>query len=161
MRTYLPSLPTPWLPPSPTENQAAAGLSCTHSNVRRASFSDFGDTGACSTLSFNGLNGVVGSNQWDAADGNWDPSDPIGECAANEFVSGVAQLTGTTDALLCCPANVTHQSCEVATIGGPLPGVDWDAWYGKAQCPNPNEYVAGVSVNPSTGGPHSILCCQP
>src|SRR5579872_7386472 len=38
MRTYLPSLPTPSLPPSPTENQAAAGLSCTHSNVRRANF---------------------------------------------------------------------------------------------------------------------------
>jgi hypothetical protein len=31
-------LPTPWLPPSPTENQAAAGLSCTHSNVRRATY---------------------------------------------------------------------------------------------------------------------------
>jgi hypothetical protein len=56
----------------------------------------------------------------------------------------------------------------------PNGSTDWDPGYWKLEC-GLNEYVAGtsnnapqcqgnvagISVNPSTGRPHALLCCHP
>jgi hypothetical protein len=36
---------------------------------------------------------------------------------------------------------------------------DWDVGAFKGQCAT-NEYVAGISVHPGSGAPHSLLCCR-
>jgi hypothetical protein len=105
---------------------------------------------------------------WGDAGATWDWSSGRfkGECARNEYVAGVAQSTsGQMDSLLCCPGSVAKNSCtpkqfewgdsrEASNSG------DWDATYFKGEC-GTGRYVAGVSRDPSSGRPSTLLCCTP
>jgi hypothetical protein len=104
-------------------------------------------------------------NGWD-----WDPGSYKYECAANEYVQGVSQGgNGVLASILCCPANVTHQSCkpEIFYSGDSADyrSPDWDPGYYKGQCPS-GQYMAGVSspAFASVGAAsamHGLLCCAP
>jgi hypothetical protein len=109
----------------------------------------------------NGDNRGYNDNGWD-----WQVNYIKDECGVNEFVEGLSQgKNGYIHGVLCCPGNVTHQSCEsqifyssnsLAYGSGP----DTDPGYNKGICPN-GQYVAGVSQNIPDGGVYSILCCSP
>jgi len=129
--------------------------------------SKFPQNTGCYARSFGVGNG--GNSNGDTADGSWDPGNfYIGQCAANEFVAGVAQSTsGVVDALLCCPGSVTHKSCTTQVFANQnssgFSGIDWDDGYDKGQCPS-GQYVAGVSeysTTTSSGFPHALRCCTP
>lgn len=103
-------------------------------------------------------------NGWD-----WDPNNYKDECAANEFVQGIAQTqSGHLAGILCCPGNVTHQNCSAQvfyngnssafTSSSP----DWDLYYYKGQCTG-SQYVAGISTpdDANVGAAHAVLCCSP
>jgi hypothetical protein len=103
--------------------------------------------------------------------GDWDQSYVKGECAANEYVQGVAQnISGLLSTLYCCQGTVGHKSCDVQIFySSNSPGYgsnpDWDPYYYKGQCPA-GQYVAGVSAvysasNGTPGAPHALLCCTP
>ena len=130
-------------------------------------FDRFEQGSSCYLRPFDGLNGVDGDNRGDNDNNtDWDPGRNKGECAAEEFVAGVGQdHSGRTNGLLCCPGFVEHNSCVQQLFFSPFPGIDWDYGFGKAQCPNADQYVAGVSVEPQEfnnwGSPHAILCCSP
>jgi hypothetical protein len=103
-------------------------------------------------------------NGWD-----WDPANYKTECAANEFVQGVAQTqSGLLAWILCCPGQVTHKNCSAQVFfnGNSLAftssSPDWDDFYYKGQCTG-LQYVAGISTpdNASNGAAHAILCCSP
>lgn len=127
---------------------------------------DFPQSQSCETLNFGGSNGGV---QWysdPAPVGDWASGFFKGECSKNQFVAGVGQSqSGGTDALLCCPGSVGHNSCNAqpfssGNMANSSTPYDWDYGYYKAECNN-GQYVAGVSVAQSNGAPHSILCCSP
>jgi hypothetical protein len=131
-------------------------------------FDLFQQSSACYLRPFDGLNGVDGSNRGDTDNNtNWDPGGGnIGECAANEFVAGVGQdHSGRTNGLLCCPGSVGHNACVPEFFYSPLPGIDWDYGFAKAQCQSADQYIAGISVSPQEfnnwGSPEAILCCSP
>jgi len=120
------------------------------------------------------LNEDVG--QFPSTSGDWDPYYWKGECAANEFVSGVSQFAfapyqGGLDRILCCPGSVTHANCGTQAFdSGNSPGFltnspDWDQGYYKGQCQS-GQYVAGVSAIANgnygvVGSAHALLCCSP
>jgi hypothetical protein len=96
---------------------------------------------------------------------DWDVGALKDECAANEYVQGVAQDTsGVFRTVLCCPGSVNHRSCtaEIFTssnspsYGSP----DWDVGYLKGNC-GAGKYVAGVARRPGHGAVDGLLCCLP
>jgi hypothetical protein len=93
---------------------------------------------------------------------DWDSGYYKGECAPNEYVTGVAQSTsGWTTSIECCLGNVTHQSCTAHPLDSSGLDTDWDSGYLKGTCPL-RQYVAGVSTDFRAGGsPHMVLCCAP
>jgi hypothetical protein len=103
-------------------------------------------------------------NGWD-----WDPGSYKTECRANEYVAGVSQWSGNgvLASILCCPASVTHQSCDAQVFSNgdsrAYTPPDWNSGYYKGQCPA-GQYVAGIS-SPAyasvgiIGSAHAILCC--
>jgi hypothetical protein len=104
-------------------------------------------------------------SNWD-----WDPGSYKTECAANEFVAGVSQASGNgvLTNILCCPASVTHKSCDAQVFyNGDSPAFvqpDWDGGYYKGQCPA-GQYVAGISTPAYSsiginGAAHALLCCS-
>lgn len=106
---------------------------------------------------------VNGNPDWDS--GYWKL-----ECGNNEYVAGVSENhTGCYGnnqfhGVLCASGNSLSNTCSVRVFaGGDSRGVtssgDWDFGAFKGEC-GQNQYVAGVSVNPSTRRPHAILCCQ-
>ena len=66
-------------------------------------------------------------NGWD-----WDPGSYKTECAANEYVAGLAQGSGSGALadVLCCPSSVKHQSCDTQVFyngdWSAYSGPDWD-----------------------------------
>lgn len=100
---------------------------------------------------------------------DWDPGSYKTECNANEYVAGVSQASGNgvVTSILCCPASVTHQSCDAQVFyngdsSGYVPP-DWDSGYYKGQCPA-GQYVAGISTPAYAsvgiaGAAHAVLCC--
>ena len=109
----------------------------------------------------NGDNRGYTDNGWD-----WQVGYIKDECAVNEYAQGISQgKNGYVHGLLCCPGNVTHQSCDVQVFysdNSPAfgAGPDTDPGYNKGICPD-GQYVAGVSQNIPDGGVYSILCCSP
>lgn len=91
------------------------------------------------------------------------------ECGSGEYVSGVSenifscQGNNRFHAVRCATGTGLSDSCNVRTFDGAddrgsLSSGDWDYGAYKGECSD-SEYVAGVSINPSTGRPHSLLCC--
>jgi len=77
-------------------------------------------------------------------DGDWDIGYVKVECAANEYVQGVAQTTsGAISGLLCCPGLVQHHTCITQifygqnSAGYATTNIDWDLAYFKGQCSSP------------------------
>ncbi len=112
----------------------------------------------CNARSFD-----PGDSRGDTDNGvDWDPGFAKGECAANEFVAGVAQSTsGSVDSILCCPGSFTRASCEAQVFAtNNSPGwhePDWDYGFYKGECPA-GQVAAGVSAS---GPPHALYCCTP
>jgi hypothetical protein len=105
-------------------------------------------------------------NGWD-----WDRGSYKTECRANEYVAGVSQASGNgvLTSVLCCPASVTHQSCETQVFyngdSQNYTAPDWDPGHYKGECPV-GQYVAGISTPAYssigiTGAAHALLCCAP
>jgi hypothetical protein len=102
---------------------------------------------------------------------DWDSGSYKTECAAGEYVAGVSQASGNgvLTSILCCPAKVTHSSCDTQVFynsSSPADAPpDWDFGYYKGQCPS-GQYVAGISSPAFTsvglpGAAHAVLCCSP
>ncbi len=104
-----------------------------------------------------------GSNRGTTATGDWDPGNYLGECAADEYVAGVAQTPShQLTTILCCPATVIGAACEARFFSSgddreTTDSGEWDASGHKGEC-GVGRYVAGVSRTP-TGEPSAILCC--
>jgi hypothetical protein len=101
---------------------------------------------------------------------DWDFGHLKADCAANEYMSGIArdsQGGGELDSILCCPGaglNVDHRTdCDRQIFyAGNSPGyaaLDWDPGFDKGQCPA-GEYAAGLSAVPGAPGPHALLCSR-
>ncbi|TKD00289.1 hypothetical protein E8A74_34870 [Polyangium fumosum] len=104
--------------------------------------------------------------------GDWAPWFHKLECGLGEYVSGVSE-----DASYCDGGNKFHgiqcaqgvgfnedTACtarvfDAADTRGSTASGDWDVGGYKGECAI-DEHVAGVSVSPTTGAPHSILCCR-
>jgi hypothetical protein len=104
---------------------------------------------------------------------DWDVFHYKGECAANEFVAGVAQTpAGALTHILCCPGTVRKQSCAAVVMDGKddreagavAASGDWDPFFYKGEC-GPGRYVAGVSrtvaasATTIAGAGHALYCC--
>ncbi|MBA3548525.1 MAG: hypothetical protein H0T76_18740 [Nannocystis sp.] len=110
---------------------------------------------------------VNGNADWDF--GHWKL-----ECGADEYVAGVSQGAqvcntgeGNFHGLVCAGGNAARltQKCNTRVFNGyndsraTLSSGDWDKGAYKAEC-GTREYLAGVSVNPSTYRVHALLCCE-
>ncbi|HEY4012938.1 MAG TPA: hypothetical protein VGM06_06355 [Polyangiaceae bacterium] len=102
---------------------------------------------------------------------DWDPGSYKTECAADEYVAGISQASGNgvLTSVLCCPASVTHKSCDSQVFyngdSAAYAAPDWDVGYYKGQC-RAGQYVAGISTPAFTsigtpGAAHALLCCTP
>lgn len=92
------------------------------------------------------------------------------ECGDGEYVTGVSENASQCfgdrrfHAVRCARGTNLGTRCTTRTAdrgddrGTTLTG-DWDAGAYKAECAS-DEYVAGVSVDPASGRPHSLLCCD-
>jgi hypothetical protein len=123
--------------------------------------------GGCRSLNY--FSGDVGVTT------DWDTNFRKIQCAANEFVAGLAQHpNGALTHVLCCPGTARAQSC--ARVGLPTPAGNaretgaeaatgnWDPSYFQLEC-GPGRYVAGVSrylnatADAEGGGGHALYCC--
>ena len=113
----------------------------------------------------NWSNRMYTDNGWD-----WDTGSYKTECRANEYVAGISQASGdgVLTSILCCPASVTHSSCDAQVFYNSNSQAfvypDWDVGNYKGQCPG-GQYVAGISTPAYssigiTGAAHAILCCS-
>lgn len=152
-----------------------AGISLLPTGPPRTALSRIGErtrfTGAHTGLVSTDANGdnrrtrrAVGGNP------DWDPGYWKLECNVNEYVTGVSQNHPNCQGnnhfhgILCGKASSLSNTCRVRVFdAGDSRGTDtsgdWDYATYKGEC-GPREYVAGVSVNPSTRRPHALLCCQ-
>jgi hypothetical protein len=91
------------------------------------------------------------------------------ECGEDEYVTAVSenamQCFGDRrfHAVRCAKGTSLGKSCTVRNVDAgddraSTETGDWDFGNFKAECGS-NEYVAGISVSPGTGRPHSLLCC--
>ncbi len=110
-------------------------------------------------------------NRGDTDNGtDWDPGSYKLECGAGEYVQAVSQTQShQLAAVLCCPAAVTHKSCDTQVFyngnSSAFSGVDWDPGYYKGVCPA-GQYAAGISTPAwsnigAWGTGHALLCCSP
>jgi hypothetical protein len=98
--------------------------------------------------------------------GDWDPGYWKLECPAYAYAAGASQdpVTHRFQSLRCGWAGGTvaadGQGCYRRLFDSSLAaGVgDWDVGYLKAECGR-RELGVGVSVDPSSGAPHAMLCC--
>jgi hypothetical protein len=94
----------------------------------------------------------------------WDDANYEGECAAGEYVAGIAQTQDhKLSHILCCQAPVVGTACETRVFASAdnrastaTSGAWDDAGY-KGEC-GVGQYVAGVSRTPE-GEPNALLCC--
>jgi hypothetical protein len=102
---------------------------------------------------------------------DWDPGYWKLECGLSEYVAGTSnnapQCQGNTrfHAVLCAQGTSNSAVCSVRPFEGgdnrvTITSGDWDFGNYKGEC-GLSSYVAGISVNPSTGRPHALLCCHP
>jgi hypothetical protein len=107
---------------------------------------------------------VNGSTDWDS--GYWKL-----ECGTTEYVAGTSnnapQCQNNTwfHGVICAQAANPSAVCSVRPFDGGDNRVtttsgDWDFGNYKGEC-GLTSYVAGISISPSTGRPHALLCCHP
>jgi hypothetical protein len=92
------------------------------------------------------------------------------ECAAGQYVQGVSenanqcQSNNRFHAIRCAKGQgLVDSGCSTRVFDqgdarGNTASGDWDFGAFKGECRD-SEYLAGVSVNPVDGHPHSLLCC--
>jgi hypothetical protein len=114
--------------------------------------------------------------------GDWASGSYKLECGLGEYVAAVSENASQCQGnnrfhgIICAAYSGTvNTACEVHTFDngdsrngafinstslppGDWSSGDWDFSNYKGEC-GVNHYVAGVSVNPSSGQPHSLLCC--
>jgi hypothetical protein len=107
----------------------------------------------------------------DTATNDWDPGYYKAECAATEAATGVSQGAGALhmSKILCSPIESPTENDDAACTALPFSHTsddrlssasgDWSPGYSKNECA-PNQFLKGVSSNPSTGEIHAILCCD-
>lgn len=107
-----------------------------------------------------------GDARRDSSTGDWDAGRRKGECGATEAVVGVSRdANGAVYDLVCAAAGVAAPgACVVRNVnGGDNRGRsstgDWDPDSWKTECTN-GQYVKGISLDPDTRTPRSILCCS-
>lgn len=98
---------------------------------------------------------------------DWDPYRYKGECAIDEFVTGISFYTSSLNpnSILCRQIDSTYSfdfKYNTRTVyGGDDRGTtvsrDWDYGHWKAECET-DEMVVGVSRTTSSGHPYSVLC---
>jgi hypothetical protein len=101
---------------------------------------------------------------------DWAPGRYKLECGNNEYVSGSSQAAGSSNpfhSVLCAQAsfsaplqnaNCSARVFDTVDSDGAGDNEDWDPGYLKGEC-GTDQYLAGVSVTPSTSRPYSLLCC--
>jgi hypothetical protein len=96
---------------------------------------------------------------------DWDFGFYKGECANNQYVSGVGQnqISHTLNQVRCSPG-VSVNSCTAITLAAAdqrraSRNGDWSIGAFKNEC-GQHEVVKGVSVSTTTGIIHKILCCN-
>jgi hypothetical protein len=106
------------------------------------------------------LRTVAGKSDW--AEGKWKL-----ECGNNEYVAGSDAEYGDTrrfHGVMCAAAwSLNNANCNVRVFNahddrGASDTLDWDQGNYKGECGS-QEYLAGVSVDPATYRPFSLLCC--
>lgn len=101
--------------------------------------------------------------------GDWAPSHFKLECGLGEYVMGTSENSASCQgnnrfhAIQCAAGSGLGNTCytrnfDVSDSRGTASSGDWDFANYKGEC-GLRQYVAGVSVNPTTGRPHSLLCC--
>lgn len=107
---------------------------------------------------------VNGNADWDY--GHWKL-----ECGPDEYVAGVSQGAqvcntgeGNFHGLVCAAGTSLTQNCSTHAFNGSdsrgtWSSGDWDPGNFKVEC-GTRQYVAGVSVNPTTKKAHALLCCD-
>ncbi len=87
------------------------------------------------------------------------------ECDNNQYVAGSSEDTANRFHGIRCgvSARSLGNVCNVRVFDrtdsvGATDHGDWDPQFHKGECAA-NEYLAGVSVDPQTYNPHSLLCC--
>lgn len=119
------------------------------------------------TLLVDGANHQQTQRNGDFAPGDWKL-----ECGSGQYVSAVSENTtqhsgdNRFHGLQCAQgANLAgNERCTARVFGGgdargETASGDWDPGAYKGECAV-NEYVVGVSVSTTTGGPNSLLCCS-
>jgi hypothetical protein len=115
-----------------------------------------------------------GDNRRTTARGSWAPGYQKLECGLGEYVSAVSEGAPVCQgpgnyrfhAVQCAQGQNLGETCRERIFDAGddratnmLDTGDWDVGAYKGEC-GPNAHVAGVSVSPSTGAPHSLLCCS-
>lgn len=101
--------------------------------------------------------------------GDWAPGFTKLECGSSEYVSAVSQNAKECQgdrrfhALQCSRGPAFGGACRARTVDagddrGSTSSGDWDVGAYKAEC-GQGEALIGVSISPTTGRVHSILCC--
>lgn len=136
---------------------------------------DFVDSGIASliynensaTLNPGALVFAAGDARRVTTTGDWAPGAYKGECGANQTAIGLSDNPATVDVrgLLCSKdgSGLAHDGttgCHDVSFEHNDSGVlsDWDVGFYKGQCAA-NEFVAGVSADPTNGGVRDLLCC--
>jgi Chitinase class I len=112
------------------------------------------------------VNPQSGDDRRDGSTGDWNFGNYKGECGQSEAVIGVSRGTsdGNIKHLRCAPVSGgAPSSCYARTIDagdnrGRTSQGDWEQGSYKGECAD-GEWIKGVSVTPSTGKAHAILCC--
>jgi hypothetical protein len=110
---------------------------------------------------------ITGSNEDYAIPIEWDPGNWKADCGANAAMTGLSTSPSGSGAhgIYCTPYSSHFTGNYVRSLsiaGGNLVSQrmgDWDLGYYKAEC-GLNEYVSGVSIDPSSKVTHSLRCAQ-
>ncbi|XXT24957.1 hypothetical protein WME94_25825 [Sorangium sp. So ce429] len=104
--------------------------------------------------------------------GDWDPAYYKAECNVGETITGVSQAANAERRMariLCSPidAGVAADPASCVPLSYSSPGDrrlsddsgEWAYGYKKNEC-RPDQLLQGVSIDPSTGKLHALLCCD-
>jgi hypothetical protein len=117
------------------------------------------------THSFDG-----GDDRADTATGDWDVGYTKAECDMDETITGISQTGDLRLSKIQCgwiesEVGNSDQGCTTLVFSSTSdnqlasdPG-DWAIGFSKNQCRS-NQYLKGVSSNPTTGEIHALLCCD-
>lgn len=102
--------------------------------------------------------GYGSSTNWD-----WDPGTYKAECRSNERVTGMSRTSsGALGHVRCTGWGGTAHNCRTKLVSereSPGDLQDWAPFWPKIEC-RQGAAIVGVSRDESTGGVHSLLCCD-